>query len=277
MTKLRLGYSSCPNDTFIFDALVNQKIDTEGLEFEVIMEDVEALNERAFNSELDVTKLSYHAFAHLTDSYTLLSSGSALGRGCGPLVISKPGNVSSISEQSTVSIPGRYTTANFLFSIFYPSVNNKSSMVFSEIEDSVLSEKNDFGVIIHENRFTYADRGLEKVTDLGEQWESKTGLPIPLGGIVAKKELDIKTIDKIDRVLNRSIRFAFDNPDDSNEYVFKHAQEMSKDAVKNHIELYVNQYTLSLGEEGLKAVESMLVKAVEVGAIDDFNKDFYIK
>jgi 1,4-dihydroxy-6-naphthoate synthase len=255
--RLSLGFSPCPNDTFIFDAMINGKIDTEGLEFEVIMADVEELNRAAFKSEPDITKLSYHAYAHLTKDYILLNSGSALGNNCGPLLIaSKKHDIQNLSALS-VAIPGRYTTANFLLSFAFPQLKNKTEILFSEIENMVLSSKIDLGVIIHENRFTYHERGLICLMDLGKNWEEKTGLPIPLGGIVCRRNFEKSLQLKIDRVLKRSIEFAFANPESSKEFVSCHAQEMSEDVMQKHINLYVNHYTLDLGKKGIKAIETM--------------------
>jgi 1,4-dihydroxy-6-naphthoate synthase len=255
--KLTIGFSPCPNDTFIFDAMVHGKIDTEGLEFEVILADVEELNRKAAKAELDITKLSYHAFAYLTDKYMLLRSGSALGNNCGPLLVSKKNfKVEELKDQS-IAIPGKYTTANFLLNFAFPNLHNKTELLFSDIEKKVLSEKFDLGVIIHENRFTYAERGLVKIMDLGEFWEQQTALPIPLGGIVCKRDFDLEVIKKINRVLRRSIEFAFENPDESDDYVCQHAQEMDPSVMKKHIELYVNQYSIDLGEKGEKAIQKM--------------------
>jgi 1,4-dihydroxy-6-naphthoate synthase len=255
--KLTIGFSPCPNDTFIFDAMVHGKIDTEGLEFEVILADVEELNRKAAKAELDITKLSYHAFAYLTDKYMLLRSGSALGNNCGPLLVSKKNfKVEELKDQS-IAIPGKYTTANFLLNFAFPNLHNKTELLFSDIEKKVLSEKFDLGVIIHENRFTYAERGLVKIMDLGEFWEQQTALPIPLGGIVCKRDFDLEIIKKINRVLRRSIEFAFENPDESDDYVCQHAQEMDTSVMKKHIELYVNQYSIDLGEKGEKAIQKM--------------------
>jgi len=261
---LSLGYSSCPNDAFIFDAMVHDKIDTEGLEFETVIGDVEALNKRALKGDLDITKLSYHAYGYALDHYILLNAGSALGRGCGPLVISKFDELDLNSErdQLTVAIPGKYTTANFLFSLVYPDVTNKREVLFSQIEDEVLRGNVDAGVIIHENRFTYEQRGLHKVIDLGEYWEEKTGCPIPLGGIVIKRNMENELQKKVDRVLRRSVEFAMDNPTSSLDYVRMHAQEMDPKVMKQHIELYVNQYSVDLGEEGRSAITTLFDKAV---------------
>lgn len=255
--KLTLGYSPCPNDTFIFDAMVHGKIDTEGLEFDVELADVEELNRKAFNAELDITKLSYHAYAHLTEKYILLRSGSALGNNCGPLLVAARAIPKENLDDLKVAIPGKYTTANFLLSYAFPKVKNKIEILFSDIEAAVLDGKVDLGVIIHENRFTYFERGLHKVMDLGEHWEKTTGLPIPLGGIVARRAFDKELLQKINRVLRRSLEYAFANPDSSRDYVCAHAQEMSYEVMQQHIQLYVNQYSLDLGEKGIAAVENM--------------------
>ena len=256
--KLTLGFSPCPNDTFIFDALVHHKIDTEGLEFEVVFADVEQLNLWALEGKLDVTKLSFNAFTYCVEDYALLDSGSALGRNCGPLLIKKPNTI--LTSESTIAIPGKYTTANMLLNIAYPDYINKVETLFSDIENDVLSEKVDAGLIIHENRFTYQDKGLEKVKDLGEFWEEKTGLPIPLGGIVIKRNLPLDVQLKVERVLRKSVEYAFANPNSSADYVQCHAQEMEKDVVDAHINLYVNGFSISTGKEGKKAVEMVFEK-----------------
>jgi len=257
--KLTLGFSPCPNDTFIFDALVHHKIDTEGLDFEVVFADVEQLNKWAFQGKLDITKLSYNAFTHCVNDYALLDSGSALGNNCGPLLIKKPNTI--LTNKSKIAIPGKYTTANMLLSIAFPKNQNKVETLFSEIENEVLEGRVDAGLIIHENRFTYQEKGLEKVKDLGEFWEEETGLPIPLGGIVVKRELPLATQHKIERVLRKSVEYAFANPNSSADYVKFHAQEMEREVVDAHIALYVNDCSVSLGEQGKKAVEMLFERS----------------
>ena len=274
--KLTLGFSPCPNDTFIFDALIHHKIDTEGLEFEVIMEDVEALNQRAFNQELDVTKLSYHAFAFLVEKYALLNSGSALGNGVGPLLIAKNKNVENVVNQSVIAIPGKYTTANFLFSLAYPDAKNKQEIVFHDIEAAILRGSVDAGVIIHENRFTYQERGFVKILDLGEFWESTTGLPIPLGGIVINRKFPVEIQQKVDRVLQRSVRFAFANPQSSEAFVAQHAQEMDAKVRQQHIDLYVNAFTEDLGETGRAAVNYLFRTALDKKIIPIYASNIFI-
>jgi 1,4-dihydroxy-6-naphthoate synthase len=257
--KLTLGFSPCPNDTFIFDALVNKKIDGEGLEFDVVLEDVETLNQWAMNGRLDVTKLSFPAFFQSLDKYVLLNSGAALGKGVGPLLISKlkMKNEKLKIENSEVALPGENTTANFLFSFAYPEAGKKKFMLFSEIEDSVLKGDTDLGVIIHENRFTYQQRGLHKVLDLGEYWEEQMKLPIPLGGIAVKKTIENSTAKKIDGLIKKSLEYAFANYPLLTDFVKQNSQEMSEDVMRQHIDLYVNNYSLDLGDKGKKAIASL--------------------
>jgi 1,4-dihydroxy-6-naphthoate synthase len=274
--KLTLGYSPCPNDTFIFDAMVHHKIDTEGVTFEVVMEDVEALNQRAFQHELDITKLSYHAFAYLVDAYALLDAGSALGNGVGPLLVTLDDTLKDRMATATVAIPGKYTTANFLFSLAYPEAQNKIEMVFHEIEGSILRGSIDAGVIIHENRFTYHERGLKKIMDLGEYWENTTGMPIPLGGIVVNRKLPLDVQQKIERIMARSVQYAFENPLSSYEYVAAHAQEMDEKVRQQHIQLYVNEYTKSLGERGKAAIEYLFKTALEKKIIPVYTSKIFL-
>lgn len=276
--KLSLGFSPCPNDCFIFDAMIHGKVDTEGLSFEIVMEDVEALNQRAFKGELDITKLSYHAYAYLTEKYVLLDSGSALGHNCGPLLISKREISSSdlSSDKLSIAIPGKYTTANFLLSLAFPKATNKKEMLFSGIEDAVLSGKVGAGLIIHENRFTYEQKGLKKVMDLGEFWESLIKAPIPLGGIVAKRSLPPDVKQAINRVIRKSVTYAFANPKSSLPFVKQHAQEMSEEVMYKHIGLYVNEYSIDLGDEGRKAVQLLFDKAKQQGVIPEVKQDIFL-
>jgi 1,4-dihydroxy-6-naphthoate synthase len=286
--KLTLGFSPCPNDTFIFDALIHHKIDTEGLEFEVFYDDVETLNQKAFRGELDITKLSYHAFAYVTDKYVLLDSGSALGFGVGPLLISDLeisisdleknliNDPKSGSRNPLIGIPGKYTTANFLLGLAFPEATNKQELVFSEIEDALLDSRIDVGLIIHENRFTYQDKGLKKIIDLGDYWEKRTGCAIPLGGIVANRNLPLDIQYKINRVLRKSVEFAFANPKSGLAFIKQHAQEMSEEVMYKHIELYVNQYSVELGEEGRKAINLMFDTALEKGIIPEIKDGIFL-
>lgn len=273
---LSLSYSPCPNDTFIFDAMVHQRIDTEGLSFKVILDDVAALNQAAFKGVSDITKLSYHAFGYLTDTYALLRSGSALGRNCGPLLLGKKALSEENITASNCAIPGKYTTANFLLSLAYPALKNKSEMRFDLIEDAVASEKVTTGLIIHENRFTYQQKGLTKLQDLGEYWESTTGYPIPLGGIVVNRNLPLSIQQKVERVIARSVRYAFDNPSASLPYTRTHAQAMDPAVMQAHIALYVNHFSENLGTEGIAAVKHLLERGRKLGIIPKGTEDFMV-
>lgn len=276
MTKLTIGFSPCPNDTFIFDAMLHGRIDTEGLTFEPVMEDVEALNRRAFAGQLDVTKLSYHAFAHLTDQYALLDAGSALGNQCGPLLIARQPMSEAEINQARIAIPGKMTTANFLLSLAYPNAGNKYETIFSDIEQAVLRGDADAGLIIHENRFTYAQKGLVKILDLGEHWESTTGLPIPLGGIVVRRDLPVEIQQKMNRVMRRSVEYAFAHPAAVMPFVRQHAQEMEERVMRAHIDLYVTDHTIDLGEAGRAAVQQMFQIAREKGVLAIQRDDLFV-
>jgi 1,4-dihydroxy-6-naphthoate synthase len=283
--NISLGFSPCPNDCFMFDALLQHQgrnaplIATEGLVFRPEMADVEALNKMAFRGQLDVTKLSYHAYAYCTDQYELLHAGSALGRKCGPLLISKR-EISADELQNVnlrVAIPGTYTTANFLLGLAFPQLTQKQIILFSDIENAVLNEDADAGLIIHENRFTYMEKGLRKIADLGEFWENTTGYPIPLGGIVVRKTLPSDTKRLINRVLRRSIEFAFQYPRESMSFVREHAQEMSDAVMQQHIQLYVNKFSIDLGEEGKKAVQVLFENAHKQQLIPTSAKPVFIQ
>ncbi|MCA0238234.1 MAG: 1,4-dihydroxy-6-naphthoate synthase [Bacteroidetes bacterium] len=275
--RLSLGFSPCPNDTFIFDAMLHGRIDTEGLEFEVFMEDVEALNRRAFAGDIAITKLSYHAFAHLTHMYALLDAGSALGNNCGPLLVARaPLNETQVNA-ARIAIPGKMTTANLLFGLAYPEAHNKQETLFSDIEDAVLDGRFDAGLIIHENRFTYEQKGLVKIVDLGEYWESTTGLPIPLGGIVVHRSLPADVQRKINRVMRRSVEYAFAHTKEVMPFVRAHAQAMEDAVMQAHIGLYVTDYTIDLGEKGRNAVQQMFRIAQEKGVISQGEKNFFVE
>lgn len=286
--KLTLGYSPCPNDTFIFDALVNKKIDSEGWEFDPVLEDVETLNQWSFEGKLDITKLSYPALFQNLDKYVLLNSGAALGKGVGPILISKlplQPQTSNIEPQ-IIALPGKNTTANLLFSFAYPGATNKTFMRFDKIEDFVLSESSEvspsagggvLGVIIHENRFTYQQKGLYKVVDLGEYWEEKMNVPIPLGGIAIKRSLDKSIALQIDRLIRKSIEFAFSNYPVITDYVKQYSQEMSEDVMRQHIDLYVNNFSIDLGGEGKKAITTLFKVAGEMyGLVGKSSSDLII-
>jgi 1,4-dihydroxy-6-naphthoate synthase len=253
-----LGFSPCPNDTFIFDALVNKKIDTEGLDFDVMLEDVETLNQWAIQGKLDISKISYGVLPLVLDRYELLDAGGALGKGVGPLLISLGPISPNAIDDCSVAIPGEHTTAHLLFSLAFPNARHKEFMIFSGIEDAVLSGATECGVIIHENRFTYAQKGLFKILDLGEFWEKETGAPIPLGGIVFRSGQDPAQVAKVNRLIRKSLEYAFSQYPTLPEYVKTHAREMDENVMRQHIDLYVNDYSLSLGREGEKAVGILL-------------------
>ena len=290
--KLSLGFSPCPNDTFIFDAMIHQKIDTEGLSFDVVFDDVETLNQKAFRAELDITKLSYHAYAYLTEQYVLLHAGSALGFGVGPLLICNNEDyisadlladlqppTSHFQPQTSdlrIGIPGKYTTANFLLSLALPEAKNKIEMKFFEIESALLNHQIDMGVIIHENRFTYQEKGLKKIIDLGEFWENLTQGPIPLGGIMVKRELPENVKQKINRIIKRSVQYAFDHPESGMDFICSLSQEMSKEVINKHIELYVNKFSIDLGEVGRKAVQTFFEQAHKLGIIPETKQNLFL-
>lgn len=265
--KLTLGFSSCPNDTFIFDAMVHGRIDTEGLEFDYSMADVEELNKKAFSGEIDITKMSTHAYAYAANNYQILDSGSALGYRNGPLLISS--RIIDLSDlaDASIAIPGKYTTANLLFSIAWPGSKNKIEFLFSDIEDALLANKVDAGLIIHETRFTYHKRGFHKIADMGEYWEKLTGLPIPLGTIVINRKITDDVAQKVNRIIRRSLDYAYHDSFASYDFVAGNAKEMDSTVMNNHIKLYVNEYTLDLGSKGKEAINELYRIASEKGII----------
>ncbi|MCC7051121.1 MAG: 1,4-dihydroxy-6-naphthoate synthase, partial [Bacteroidia bacterium] len=242
--EIKIGFSPCPNDTFIFDALINKKIDTGNLTFISFLADVEELNRKAFNTELHVTKLSFHAYAYLTEKYILSNSGAALGENVGPLLLSKNLDIDLTNPNLKVAIPGKYTSANFLLSLAYPHLKNKTEIIFSDIENKLINEEFDIGLVIHESRFTFQDKGLHNLNDLGEWWYKNLQAPIPLGAIAIQRNLPAEVINQINQLIKKSIEFAFNNPTSSKEYVKSNAQEMDDNVIYNHIKLYVNAYTL---------------------------------
>ena len=257
---LTLGISPCPNDTFIFDAMLNGLIDTEGLKFDFILEDVETLNRMSLNGTLDISKISYGAVPKILPHYKVLDAGGALGKGVGPLFISKNNiDISSENlENKSVVLPGKNTTAHLLFSMVFPTIKKKNFLPFHEIEEAVLNGVADTGVIIHENRFTYQQKNLIKLTDLGDEWESRTGLPIPLGGIVARRTFNNLLLNKINRVIRKSLEYSFANQDTLSDFVKNNAQEMDEEVMQKHINLYVNEFSLDLGISGRKAVWKLM-------------------
>jgi 1,4-dihydroxy-6-naphthoate synthase len=265
--ELSLGFSPCPNDTFMFYPLVHGLVDTGGLVYRERLEDVETLNQLALAGELDVSKVSYHALGHIRDQYALLRSGSALGRGCGPLLVAADRIDPADLHGKTIAVPGRYTTAKLLLRLIDPSLDQFIIMPFNEIMDAVLSGKADAGLIIHESRFTYQGFGLHKLLDLGEWWEGETGLPIPLGGIVARRSLGTDTIAAVDRALRAGVEYARSHPDEAARYIREHAQELSPEVCAAHIDLYVNDFSTDLGDEGIRAISCLLERAERAGII----------
>jgi 1,4-dihydroxy-6-naphthoate synthase len=276
MTKLSIGFSPCPNDTFIFDAMVHGKVDTEGLEFDFMLADVEELNSMAFNTALDITKVSSHAYAYVADDYLILDSGSALGFGNGPLLIAKRKFDLDEVDALRIAIPGRFTTANLLLSIARPLASNRKEYLFSGIENAILNGEVDAGLIIHETRFTYQKRGLVKIADLGEYWESLTGLPVPLGNIVIHRRIARETALAVCRTIRRSIEFAIHNPRSSYDFVSGNAKEMEEEVIRNHIGLYVNEFSVKLGPSGRKALKELFRTAALKGIIKELPADIFL-
>ena len=280
MKSLSLGYSPCPNDTFIFYALVHGKIDTKNLKFNEILLDVETLNQKALHAEPDLTKISYHAFGHVRKNYCLLRAGGALGRGCGPLVVAKNECTMEELRGKKIAIPGRLTTANLLLQLFDSSFNRHPStfveMPFNKIMGAVVNGDVGAGLTIHESRFTYPSYGLKKIIDLGEWWESETGLPIPLGGIIAKRSLGGGLHKKINKVIRASVEYAFGSRMETLDYIKKHSQELSDDVINQHVNLYVNDYTMDLGPEGENAVNELLRRAEAAGVVPKAKEGIFI-
>ena len=273
---MTLGYSPCPNDCFIFDALVHKKINLDGLVFEEKLEDIETLNRWAFEGKLDITKISFHAYAYVADTYQFLHAGGALGNNCGPLLISKDPKKLTEVKDLKIAIPGKFTTANFLLSLAFPEATKKTEVVFSDIQDRVLSGEFDAGLIIHENRFTYQQKGLKKIIDLGEWWESTYHAPIPLAGIAIKRNIDVSIKQKVSEAIRESVEFALEAPESSYEYVKSHAQEMDEQVRNQHIGLYVNNFSVDFGKKGRKAIEQMYSIATEHKIIPKPLKDIFI-
>lgn len=254
---LTIGFSPCPNDTFIFDALVNGKIDTEGLTFEPHLEDIQTLNAGAAKGKLAITKLSFPAYFPQAAHYSILNAGAALGKGVGPLLVAKKSMDVQAIEHSKIAIPGENTTANFLLSYAFPQVHNKVPMLFSSIEDALCSGEADMGVIIHENRFTYQQKGLHKICDLGEIWEQREQAPIPLACIAIKRSLPLAVKQKVDRLIKKSVQYSFERYPQLSPYIVEHAQAMEEDVMRKHIQLYVNDYSVQLGEGGKAAIQKL--------------------
>ncbi|MGB9715295.1 MAG: menaquinone biosynthesis family protein [Thermodesulfovibrionales bacterium] len=274
MKTFSLGYSPCPNDTFLFYAIANKKIDTRGLNFKEVLLDVETLNQMALRSELDITKTSYHALGYLLENYCLLRSGGAIGKNCGPLIVSKKDFDVQDLNKKKIAIPGRLTTANLLLQLFISESNIPNPLFpqfieipFHKIMDSVVKGEVDVGLVIHEGRFTYPSYGLKKIIDLGEWWEKNTGLPLPLGCIIAKRNIGKDIIKKIESVIRKSIEYSLNNRNESRSYIKQYAQELEDNVIEQHINLYVNEYSLDIKEEGLLAVKELLRKAELAGIV----------
>ncbi|MDO9081033.1 MAG: 1,4-dihydroxy-6-naphthoate synthase [Desulfuromonadales bacterium] len=265
--NLRLGYSPCPNDTFIFYALMHGRIPLHGFSIQEELADVETLNRRALTSELDLTKISYHAFGHLRNEYALLRSGGALGRGCGPLVVARQATNLERLRGKRIAIPGELTTANLLLQLHGAGYERLQVLPFDKVVAAVASGGVDAGLIIHESRFTFAEHSLVAVEDLGAWWEELTGLPIPLGGILARRSLGREVIEEVESAIRASVRYAFDHPQEARSYIRAHAQELDDAVIQQHIDLYVNHFSLDLGEEGLAAVQELLDRATAAGII----------
>ncbi len=274
--KLTIGFSPCPNDTFIFEALINGRVDTEGIDYEWFLADVEELNNNALQGFVDITKISYHAYAYAAPHYLLLDSGGALGRGNGPLLISKRKIYPDEINDVRIAIPGRYTTANLLLSIAWPDAKDKHEYLFSDIPDVILSGEADAGLIIHETRFTYMAMGLQKITDLGEYWEKSSGMPIPLGAIVVNRRIPEETALKVNNTIRRSIEYAVSDPKPASAFIKKHARELDESVINEHIKLYVNKFSHSLGSEGKEAVKKLYSVAKEKKIIPDMPERIFL-
>ena len=276
MKSLSLGYSPCPNDTFIFYALTHNKVAIPGHTIEQRLEDVETLNQLALNELLDLTKISYHALGHLRDRYALLHSGGALGRGCGPLVIAPGLTDMQALRGKRNAVPGKLTTANLLLQLHGSGYEDLLILPFDQIMSALQSGAADAGVIIHESRFTYQQAGFHEVLDLGAWWEADSGLPIPLGGILARRDLGETTIRMADEAIRSSLEYARLHPQEPRSYIKEHAQELENEIVDAHINLYVNNFSLNLGDEGIIAVETLLHRAESRGLIPKSDKPLFL-
>jgi len=265
--RLTLGYSPCPNDTFIFHALVHGLVSCPGVAIDERLEDVETLNQLAREGALDLTKISYHAFGHLRDRYALLHSGGALGRGCGPLVVAREQRSMASLRGARIAIPGQLTTANLLLQLYGEGFGKVQAMPFHRIMACVADGSFDAGLIIHESRFTYRLHGLHQVLDLGQWWEEETGHPIPLGGILARRDLGAALIEALDRAIAASLDHARRHPTAARAYIKAHAQELDDAVIDQHIALYVNDFSHDLGAAGLAAVQDLLQRAEARGLV----------
>ena len=273
--ELSLGFSTCPNDTFMFEALVNKRIQIKGYEFDLSLADVEELNKKAMNAELDISKVSIAAYPYFASSYQLLSSGGAIGTGNGPVLVGKNKIYPDELKDLLIAVPGNHTTARLLMTIIYPDAKNLKEFLFSDIEDAVLSGATDAGVIIHENRFTYQEKGLRKIVDLGEEWEKLSHLPLPLGGIVIKRNLSNNVKAEINKILADSIRYAMEKPLVSLPFIKKYAQNLNESIIFQHINLFVNDFSAQMGEEGKEAINSLFKRGIKVGSLPEINQTIF--
>lgn len=268
---LSIGFSPCPNDTFIFDAMIHRELDTQGLRFDCYLEDVETLNQWAFEGKLAITKLSYNTILQVADTYALIDAGSALGNGVGPLLLANeaiaPEDLADFLSRATIAIPGKHTTANLLFSLAFPEAKNKTEVLFSNIEGAVKSGAYDCGLVIHESRFTYQQKGLVKLMDMGDWWEANFGAAIPLGGIVVRRDIPLATTMLIEQLIRESLALSWKRYPALSDFVTQNAQEMEEKVMRQHIDLYVNEYTRSLGDAGRRAIQQLFEQATLQGII----------
>jgi 1,4-dihydroxy-6-naphthoate synthase len=274
--EFNIGISPCPNDTYIFYALINKKIDLSGYKFNFIFRDVEQLNRLALEKELDICKLSYHAFAKVSFMYQLLRSGGAFGINKGPILVSKTKIYPDEIPYLKIAVPGLNTTAMMLLKLSYPDIVTPEEFVFNEIEEAVLSNQCDAGLLIHESRFTYRQKGLTKIIDLGELWGKDYGLPVPLGGIAIKREVKCSVKSDINQLIKRSIEYANINNKEVLEFAKQYANEMETDIMKKHIDLYVNSFSNDVGTDGEKAVITLFEMAKINNIVTDFENPLFI-
>jgi len=268
-SAIKIAISPCPNDTFMFWAMLHRQVDTCGMTFSVAMRDIEQLNRAATEQEFDAVKISYAHYPKVSQAYQLLTAGSALGFGNGPLLVSRRKVYPDEVPHLRIAIPGEDTTANLLLTMAYPTASNKKEYLFSDIEEVVLSDEADAGLLIHETRFTYTQKGLRKIMDMGEYWENETGLPLPLGAIAVRRDLSGETKSQLNTVLRESVRYALQNPHAANDFVTLHAQAMSLDVCRKHIDLYVNEFSIDLGEKGTQAVHTLFNKGRAAGLFSE--------
>lgn len=276
MNKLQIHFTPCPNDTFMFFALVHGIVDSGSFNFIIHLADIEELNQLAFQGIPDVTKISIAAFPAMSENYELLTAGAAVGYENGPLVVSRKKLYPDELHDAVIAIPGENTTANLLLTMLFPAVRRKKVFLFSEIEEAVLDGEADAGLLIHETRFTYQEKGLRLVCDLGKEWEARKGVPVPLGGIAIRRSLDRNIRRKFNQLLEESIRIARKYPREPLDYMKKHAQELQEDVIYRHVHLYVNSFSEVLGEEGKRAIETLLEEGFKIGLLPGIKKPLFL-